>query len=379
MRAQRPARTLDGMRSTHGPTSSVEDTMTTDQMDAVADDLTDARPATHRRAAVSAYLAAVWSLLYAGLALGWAVGIPAWPAWPFERVGTDMPPALASGLPPSLLAAMAMAAVGVAIAMANGWGRSVVRSALLCTAWGIAASLTLAFTTERLLPLVGYAPIYLVGAPFGWPPGSYFDHVTWPVVHEAVCLLGGALWALTTVRYRRRTAPAGDAAAVDRHAQVTRGDRWAVGVAVAIPLLYASTRYAWLLGIPLGISEEFLRQGQQTGLWLAGAGLATFAVVGALLTLGLVQRWGEVLPAWVPVVGGRRVPPALATVPAWTVSVLLIAAGLAMVRQAIAEAVLWNQQMWAASGPIVLLPVWGVALATATLGYQRRRHARHTR
>jgi hypothetical protein len=336
----------------------------------------DTVPALRRRATTYAYLAAVWSLLYAGLALGWAAGIPGWPARPFERAAGDMPPALASGLPPSLLAATAMAGAGVAIAMANGWGRSTVRRALLTTAWVMAAGLALAFTTERLLPLVGYAPIYLVGAPFDWPPGSYFDHVTWPVVHEVVCLLGGGLWALTAVWYRRRTGGGTARAAAPAAARVTGLDRWAIGVAVAVPLLYASTRYAWLLGIPLGISEEFLREGRDVGLWVAGAGLATFAVVGALLTLGLAQRWGERFPGWVPVLGGRSVPPALATVPASAVSVLLVVAGLAMLRHAIAEPVTWDPDNWAASLPMVtVFPVWGVALGVATWGYQRRRRA----
>lgn len=346
--------------------------MTTHQIDRAAGAVGDTRPTGNRRAVVIAYLAAVWSLCYAGLAFARAVGLPGWPADPFARAGGDVP-ALASGVPPSLLSVVALAGAGVAIAMANGWGRSAVRSALLCAAWGFAAGLALAFTTEQLLPLVGYIPIFLVGAPFDWPPGSYFDHVTWSAVHEALCLLGAGLWAMTAVRYRRRTAPA-DSAAPEPH--VTRRDRWAVGVAVAMPLLYASTRYAWLLGIPMGITEEFLRAGQRTGLWVAGAGLATFAVVGALLTLGLVQRWGEVLPGWVPVIGGRRVPPALATVPASAVSALLVVAGLSMLRQAAAEPAPWDPELWAASLPMVLvIPIWGVALAVATVGYSRRRSA----
>jgi hypothetical protein len=31
-------------------------------------------------------------------------------------------------------------------------------------------------------------------------------------------------------------------------------------------------------------------EGQESGLWLIGAALATLAVVGALLTIGLAQR-----------------------------------------------------------------------------------------
>jgi hypothetical protein len=92
---------------------------------------------------------------------------------------------------------------------------------------------------------------------------------------------------------------------------------------MTIPLFYAVTRWAWALGLPLGISEEFLREGQEVGLWWAGAALATLAAGGAVLTLGLVQRWGKVFPRWLPFVGGRRVPVPLAVVPASLVSVLV--------------------------------------------------------
>lgn len=352
--------------------------MIIDQIDHRSGDaVADVRPATRRRATTYAYLAAVWSLLYGGLASGWAVGVPGWPRAPFERVGTDMPPALASVLPPHLLVAMALVGAGAGIAMANGWGRSVIRRTLLGAAWLTAAGLAFAFTTERVLILVGYAPIYLIGAPFGWPPDNFFDHVTWPVVHEAICLVGAGLWALTAVWYRRRTAGVlhGDGTVAGSHharAHLLR-DGVAVAVAVAVPALYALTRYAWLLGVPLGISEEFLREGQQTGMWVTGAGLATFAMVGAVLTLGLVMRWGEVLPDWIPLVGGRRVPTALATVPATVVSVLLTGAGLALWRQYLADPIVLDGVMWGAHAPTMLLPVWGVALGVATLAYRRRR------
>ncbi len=44
--------------------------------------------------------------------------------------------------------------------------------------------------------------------------------------------------------------------------------------------------------------------------------------------LGLVQRWGEVFPRWMIGLAGRRVPIALAVVPASIVSVLLIVGGI---------------------------------------------------
>ncbi|MBB4895439.1 hypothetical protein FHS39_004517 [Streptomyces olivoverticillatus] len=43
----------------------------------------------------------------------------------------------------------------------------------------------------------------------------------------------------------------------------------------------------------------------------------------ALLTLGLVKPWGEVVPRWLPVIGGRRVPVKAAVIPALAGSALL--------------------------------------------------------
>jgi hypothetical protein len=162
-----------------------------------------------------------------------------------------------------------------------------------------------------------------------------------------------------------------------------RWGRWATYFAVIIPILYAVTRWAWALGFPLGISEKFLREGQEVGLWWAGAALATLAVGGAILTLGLVQRWGEVFPRWVPFLGGQRVPIPLAVVPASLVAVLVTTAGLMFVRLTVTgrlgailgEGVLTTEN-WAALAPELLWPLWGAALGAATLAYYYRRRGK---
>ena len=55
------------------------------------------------------------------------------------------------------------------------------------------------------------------------------------------------------------------------------------------------------------------------------ASLSLVSMALALLTLGLVRPWGEVVPRWVPIVGGRQVPVRAATVPA-TLGATVIAA-----------------------------------------------------
>jgi len=60
--------------------------------------------------------------------------------------------------------------------------------------------------------------------------------------------------------------------------------RAAVAIAVAAPLTYALSRYAWVLGIPLGISDDLMRQIKADDMSGAAAGLASVATGGALLT-----------------------------------------------------------------------------------------------
>jgi hypothetical protein len=99
--------------------------------------------------------------------------------------------------------------------------------------------------------------------------------------------------------------------------------------------------------------------------------------------LGLVQRWGEVFPRWMIGLSGRRVPLALALIPALFVSVLLIVGGIG-IWSAVPQMVANMAAAGAADteiigeitfvlGPTLLFPVWGLALGVAALGYYYRR------
>lgn len=74
-------------------------------------------------------------------------------------------------------------------------------------------------------------------------------------------------------------------------------------------------RIALGLGVPVGFTgelaaETFRAPGWTITPYVIALSLATEAL--ALLTLGLVRPWGERLPAWLPLVGGRAVPTAAA-------------------------------------------------------------------
>lgn len=57
-----------------------------------------------------------------------------------------------------------------------------------------------------------------------------------------------------------------------------------------------------------------------------GLGCAVASALGGVLTHGLVHRWGEAFARWTRFAAGRRVPPALAVVPASVVAVVLVPA-----------------------------------------------------
>jgi hypothetical protein len=333
---------------------------------------------------VAAYLAPIWSLGYGLLALSWALGATGYPF--SQAVDPDARLSLLGSVPPGVgaagLAALSLLGAVVGAAMLSGRGRGRGLSRRLAMGLGALMAVTFAVLLPdlRVLVVMAYTPILLVLAPFGWPPGvSLASEFSWPLVHQLVVMAGGIAWVGATIHYRRQTADAcercGRAPNESDERDVAWAARWgrrAVAVAVVIPLLYVATRWAWALGIPLGMPVDDLRAYVGTQ-WLGGVLLATVAALGALLTTGLVRRWGEVVPAWVPVLGRRRIPPGLAIVPASLMAIVITSAGLAFVRSVVVGEMPFRMDEWAVVGPTLLWPVWGPALGVATLAYSYRR------
>ena len=228
-------------------------------------------------------------------------------------------------------------AVVVGTAMLRGVRSRALRPLFITAGALLAGVLLLLMTGLNLLVLLGYIPYAVLGLFTGAAFGQHYleDWTQWATIHQLLCLIGGFLWLAATVSYARRSGDAclycgrrNSSEGWNSPANAARWGRIAVYVTMVAPVFYALTRYAWALGFPLGMSEEYLRRGQESGMWTSGLFLATFGLVGAVLTLGLVQRWGEVFPRWMIGLAGRRVPIALAVVPAALVSVLLIVGGI---------------------------------------------------
>jgi hypothetical protein len=340
------------------------------------------------------YTAVAWSLIYAALGIYWAVSGRGFPYAP-ETMSDGMGPLLGRfgpGVAWIVVVIAGIPAVAMGTAMLRGLRGRALRPLFITTGALLAGVLLLLMTSLNLLVLLGYMPYTIRSLFTGDKIGQVFLEAwtQWATIHQLLCLIGGFLWLSATVNYARRS---GDACLYCGRRDGSEGwnspdnaRRWgriAVYVAMVVPVFYAFTRYAWALGFPLGMSEEYLRQGQERETWISGLFLATFGLVGAILMLGLVQRWGEVFPRWLIGLAGRRVPITLAVVPASLASVLLIVGGIGiwsslgqMVANLSASGSEGNRligEVIFQVGPTLLFPVWGVALAVATLGYYFRR------
>jgi hypothetical protein len=318
------------------------------------------------------FAAAAWSAAYGGLGLLWALGAP---GFPFGRdadrsaVITLFPGAQAwpGGLVIAVLGAVGAVFAGM-VAVADLRGRPARWAAWPASI--VAVALIAVVPDYRVLLVVAYLPLVVLGAPFGWPPDVDLSLILpWPVLNQFVLIAGGALWAGMAVEARGTNAD---------WSWLRRIGPAATAVAVAVPLVYAATRYAWAAGFPIGLSPDFYRRGQEIGLWTIGAALATVAVLGAILTLGLIQDWGTRFPRWMPFIGGRPVPSDLAVVPALAAAFTVTSAGLMFVRLVaggrLGEAFVFADEVgWTAIAPELIWPLWGIALALAAFSYRERR------
>ena len=131
-------------------------------------------------------------------------------------------------------------------------------------------------------------------------------------------------------------------------------------------------------GFPMGFSRAAMEASDIPGWGSAWVFFLTvFTEALALLTIGLVRPWGEVVPAWVPRLGGRRIPPAAVVAPATAGGILLIVIwGFAVGRLFVGTV----EGFTGGTGWWVLLVscylpalLWGPLLLCVTYLYHRRR------
>jgi len=332
-------------------------------------------PVAHR----IVWIAALWAGTYALVALVWTVTGADFP------FGTNLhdPASPLRGLTPgvgaplfaAILSVTTLALVTMAAPSATRL-RGASRAALASWTAVVATALVAVVPTASVLAILGYAPGIIVGAPFGWPADLDYGLIfNWPVANQFWCLGGGTLIGAATVAFLRRTRGAcvrcGRVPDREPGRRLDRWAGWAVGVAVTVPLLYAATRSAWVFDIPFATNRADLNELRANGGQWAGLALASFAIVGAGLTLGLIRPWGEVFPRWLPGIRGRRVPVTLAVIPATIVSLALVSAGLDVLTSDLGLTALRRRDGYVL--PMTLWPLWGAVLGLATYAYTVRR------
>ncbi|TDD16608.1 hypothetical protein E1294_30725 [Nonomuraea diastatica] len=233
------------------------------------------------------------------------------------------------------------------------------------SAWTVAALLLLAVPDARLL----VALVNVLMLRFGDIP---------PMMPNQIFVLAGAFAWWRAAQADRPPGAAG--------ARPSSRERRVWLAAVVLPLLYAARQLTWALGIHVGVSEEFVRPYTAPGARLTEAVLGSMTVAGALLTLGLRQKWGSRVPRWSPILPCRPVPVLLVVIPGGLAAIILSAAGLSIYRGLLSMALGLTPagpsaalENWAVWLPTLAWLPWGLALGIATMDYHRRRRATASR
>ncbi|TDD04323.1 hypothetical protein E1294_50210 [Nonomuraea diastatica] len=226
-----------------------------------------------------------------------------------------------------------------------------VRACLRGRIWGYVALAALVVVGAAVAAFLGGAlSAYAVNVTAGLR--SYAGRMAWTLADMAAF----AAWVWIAFRLFGGAPP--------RWAGPVRARRWGriatVGAALC-PLPYALYRLTWLTPWPTDISGPI-----DLPLRLQGLMLAFAAVIASVLTLGLISRWGEVFPRWIPLLRGRPVPVRFPVALGGAVAgaCLLASPGLAV--KAVESGELWALLLWP-------YPLWGVLLGAAVLAYWLRR------
>ena len=261
----------------------------------------------------------------------------------------------------------------VALPFWSGWGALGVGVALalvlVCTVrfpgrWATAGS----WAAAALLLVVAF-PLHLV---FEVPAALAGRPSDWRDLGARLALaVGGVLFAgLANASGPRRGAGAVGYRPVPRWTR-----RWAY-VAVTLPVVgWAVPHGLWVLGVPVGISARELNDIEQNLSTATGLAITLVPPLAGLLVLGLVQRWGQEFPRWVPGLHGRQVPRRLAVIPAGVVALTLVTYGVlsiaVLVGHLLAGDTRWSDVWdgWAVTATLLVFLGWGVSMAVTTTGY----------
>lgn len=166
--------------------------------------------------------------------------------------------------------------------------------------------------------------------------------------------------------------------------------RWAVWAAYGVAAVVLPSS-VWRIALvvfdaPLLDAPPGAVSGQGPVVFTGAGYIVTLSVVSellAFLTVGLVSEWGERVPRWIPLLGGRRVPVTAAVIPAgagaailtvlWTYVLLMLAFGRTITGTEGTGIITHGWQTPAFILAYAPLIAWGPLLGAVTIHYARRR------
>ncbi len=151
-------------------------------------------------------------------------------------------------------------------------------------------------------------------------------------------------------------------------------------IAALGPLPYAIARLTWLTPWPQ-FSPPAADLPPEIRLW--GLLLGGAALLGSVLTIGLIRPWGEHFPRWMPGLAGRPVPVAAAAGPGGVVAAVVCVSAIPMLLQLTLTdggEGLGIDQLGERLLTMLVLPLWlwGPMLALAVWGYVTHRRQTET-
>ncbi|MEH7225962.1 hypothetical protein V7112_19290 [Bacillus sp. JJ1566] len=320
------------------------------------------------------YAASLWSLLYGLIHFYWLLGGEGYPF--YQEPGTGVFSALITYLPVQagslVFCVLCFLGLFISLAMNRPWGKMVPHWFIVIFSWAFAVFLLLLITDFRFIATIAYAFLFKF-------------LFTWQMVNQIICMFGALLWIFSAVSFQRKIRNACRHCGRKENGPpfvLIKWASWITVIAALAPLPYAVTRFAWALGIPLGVGDQFLEESVKVNPaatlteWVFGG----LCIGGGLLTIGLIQKWGEVLPSWVPFIGGKRVPVLMAVIPASIMAIALTSAGFiftigffALTLQFVPAEGIVLSELGGTIGPMLTWIPWGVALGLATISYYYRR------
>ncbi|MCB5164727.1 hypothetical protein LG634_07745 [Streptomyces bambusae] len=161
--------------------------------------------------------------------------------------------------------------------------------------------------------------------------------------------------------------------------------RWAMRLAYAMPLLLLPS-CLWRLPFALHFEMGQVHEPGMPPYWVSIPYVLVLSVLSeaiAVLSIGLVRGWGEVVPAWIPLVGGRPVRPLAAVVPAVLGGLVLtflftaipMGDGRMLTLHGIDTTVDYTNDAWRMLATVCLTPLaaWGPVTIALAIAYYRRR------